>query len=84
MNWRNHTTLAGMRDVFRRIAMTAVVALFVGSAMPQTNPYPKPQVASATGQIAPEFTLKDQAGEDFKLSDQRGQWVLLFFYRGYW
>jgi len=52
--------------------------------MAQTKPYPKPQVTSATGQIAPDFTLKDQNGKDFRLSDERGHWVLLFFYRGYW
>lgn len=84
MHWRNYATLAGMSEVSRRMAITAVVALFVGSAMPQSNPYPKPQIASATGQIAPDFTLKDQNGNDFKLSDQRGHWVLLYFYRGYW
>ena len=52
--------------------------------MAQARPYPKPQVASATGQIAPDFMLKDQDGNNFRLSDQRGHWVLLFFYRGYW
>ncbi len=52
--------------------------------MAQTKPYPKPQVAAATGQITPEFTLKDQDSKDFRLSDQRGHWVLLYFYRGYW
>ena len=52
--------------------------------MPQAKPYPKPQVASATGQIASDFNVKNQDGENFKLSDQRGHWVLLFFYRGYW
>lgn len=50
----------------------------------QTHPYPKPQVASAEGKSAPDFTLKDQDGKEFKLSGQRGHWVLLFFYRGYW
>ncbi len=73
-----------MSGFSRWTAITSVVALFVGSAMPQAKPYPKPQVASAAGQTAPDFTLKDQDGNDFKLSDQRGHWVLLFFYRGYW
>jgi cytochrome oxidase Cu insertion factor (SCO1/SenC/PrrC family) len=53
-------------------------------AIAQTRPYPKPQVASAEGKQAPDFTLKDQDGKEFKLSDQRGHQVLLFFYRGYW
>lgn len=61
---------------------TVLLATLLASA--QTQPYPKPQVASAEGKPAPGFTLKDQDGREFKLSDQRGQWVLLFFYRGYW
>jgi len=63
-----------------------VVALFLLSvfALSQDDSYPKPQTPSAAGQIAPDFTLKDQDGKDFKLSVQRGHWVLLFFYRGYW
>jgi len=73
-----------MSSFSRRVAIAAVVMLFVGSAMSQTRPYPKPQVASASGQLVPDFTLKDQDGNHFKLSDQRGHWVLLFFYRGYW
>ena len=64
--------------------LAPVLLLCIASAMGQTKPYPKPQVPSATSQIAPDFTLKDQNGKDFRLSDQRGHWVLLFFYRGYW
>ena len=45
---------------------------------------PKPQIASASGRPAPEFTLKDQNGQDFRLSSLRGSPVLLIFYRGYW
>lgn len=45
---------------------------------------PKPQVASATGQLAPDFTVKDQDDRDFTLSSLRGSPVLLIFYRGYW
>ena len=54
------------------------------SAFGQGKPYPKAQTPAAVGQIAPDFTLKDQEGKDFRLSDQRGHWVLLYFYRGYW
>jgi peroxiredoxin len=32
------------------------------------------------GEMAPDFTLKDQDGKDFKLSDQRGKRVLLSFH----
>ena len=54
-----------------------------------TNPYtagdvpPKQECALTveTGQPAPEFTLKDQAGNDVSLSDYRGkQPVVLVFY----
>jgi cytochrome oxidase Cu insertion factor (SCO1/SenC/PrrC family) len=66
-------------------AATLVFLLFACVfASGQDNSYPKPQVPSAVGQTAPDFTLKDQDGKDFRLSEQRGPWVLLFFYRGYW
>jgi cytochrome oxidase Cu insertion factor (SCO1/SenC/PrrC family) len=45
---------------------------------------PKPQIASAAGKAAPDFTLKDQDGHDFTLSSLRGEPVLLLFYRGSW
>jgi cytochrome oxidase Cu insertion factor (SCO1/SenC/PrrC family) len=73
-----------MSSFIHWIRITSVVALLVGTAMTQARPYPKPQVASAAGQMAPDFTLKNQGGKDFTLSAQRGHWVLLFFYRGYW
>jgi len=45
---------------------------------------PKPQIASAQGKSAPDFTLKDQEGRPFHLASLRGKRVLLVFYRGYW
>ena len=45
---------------------------------------PRPQITSAAGKQVPNFTLKDQSGNDFRLSSLRGQRVLLIFYRGYW
>ena len=45
---------------------------------------PKPQTASAAGQVLPDFTVKDQDNHDFTLSSLRGSPVLLIFYRGYW
>ena len=45
---------------------------------------PKPQIASAAGRLAPDFTLTDQSGQPFHLAGQRGHRVLLIFYRGYW
>jgi cytochrome oxidase Cu insertion factor (SCO1/SenC/PrrC family) len=73
-----------MSSFARWTAIAAVIGLFVSVATPQAKPYPKPQVSTAAGQMAPDFTLKDQDDKDFKLSTQRGHWVLLFFYRGYW
>jgi peroxiredoxin len=49
-----------------------------------TQVLPKPQVASAQGKPAPDFTLKDQDGRPFHLASLRGKRVLLVFYRGYW
>ena len=66
------------------VTVAAVLLLQGASAVSQSKPYPKPQVASAVLQEAPDFAFKDQDGKDFKLSDQRGRWVLLYFYRGYW
>jgi len=63
-----------------------ILVLVVASAslvFSQTKAYPKPQIASGEGHHAPDFTLKDQAGQEFRLSEHRG-WVLLFLYRGYW
>jgi peroxiredoxin len=34
----------------------------------------------AKGETAPDFTLKDQDGQDFKLSEQKGKRVLLSFH----
>ncbi len=67
-----------------RTSVLAALVLITGAAQAQGRGYPAPQVASATGETAPDFTLKDQDGKDFKLSSQRGHWVLLFFYRAYW
>ncbi len=61
-----------------------LVAMFLGTAMGQNKSYPSPQIPSAEGKAAPDFTLKDQNGNDFTLAKQREKWVLLYFYRGYW
>jgi cytochrome oxidase Cu insertion factor (SCO1/SenC/PrrC family) len=45
---------------------------------------PQPQIASAVGTVAPDFTLPDQNGQPFHLADLHGQRVLLMFYRGAW
>ena len=69
----------------KTLAISLAIALLATAiAAGQAHPHPKPQVDSAVGGIAPDFTLKDQDGNDFKLSSLHGHWVLLFFYRGYW
>lgn len=45
---------------------------------------PKPEIASAVGKPAPDFTLQDQQGKPFHLASIRGKNVLLIFYRGHW
>lgn len=57
------------------LAIAVVGALYV---------YPKAQIANATHQAAPDFTLADGNGGTFTLSSQRGHRVVLYFYRGYW
>jgi cytochrome oxidase Cu insertion factor (SCO1/SenC/PrrC family) len=74
----------GMSRFARRVISAALFGVLTLSAMAQSKSYPKSQVASASGKIAPDFNLKNQDGKDFRLSEQRGGWVLLFFYRGYW
>jgi len=69
----------------RRFTLLGLLVLLMPVSMAaQSKAYPKPQVASATGKPAPDFTLKDQSGKRFKLHSQHGKWVLLYFYRGYW
>jgi hypothetical protein len=45
---------------------------------------PRPQIASAEGQAAPNFALKDEHGKTVRLAQMRARRVLLIFYRGYW
>jgi len=66
-------------------AFAAALLMLAGaSGASAQGSYPKPQIASASGQPAPEFTLPDQDGKPFRLSSTKGQPVLLYFYRGYW
>jgi peroxiredoxin len=58
--------------------------LWLSYAAAQNTPLPKPQIASAVGQIAPDFSLADQEKNQFHLAEHRGKRVLLIFYRGYW
>ena len=61
----------------------AVITLCLATSVASAA-YPKPQIPSASGQAAPDFTLPDQDGKPLKLSSLHGQPVLIYFYRGYW
>jgi cytochrome oxidase Cu insertion factor (SCO1/SenC/PrrC family) len=69
-----------------KMSMLRILFVLFSAALAtaQSGSYPRPQVSSAKGQQAPDFTLLDQNGRAFTLSQERGYWVLLFFYRGYW
>ena len=65
------------------VLLTGVLMAAASTASAQHS-YPKPQIASAAGQPAPNFTLSDQDGKPVELAALKGQPVLLYFYRGYW
>jgi len=72
----------------RKFAIRLVAVLLVGVVgfvlFALTRKLPPPQIASAAGTVAPDFTLPDQSGQPYHLADQRGHRVLVIFYRGYW
>jgi AhpC/TSA family protein len=77
--------LAVQSDAVRaqlRVFTACLVLLLANTA--STQVLPKPQIPSAQGKPAPDFTLKDQDGRPFHLGSLRGKRVLLVFYRGYW
>jgi len=60
------------------------VVIILGLLFWRAIQVPPPQIVSAEGKPAPDFTLKDQDNHDLTLSSLRGAPVLLIFYRGYW
>jgi cytochrome oxidase Cu insertion factor (SCO1/SenC/PrrC family) len=72
------------RGVKFGILAVAIVLLVLGLLFAKAIRVPKPQIASAQGKPAPDFTLKNQDGNDVTLSSLRGSPILLIFYRGYW
>ena len=80
----SYVSSVGQGSFLDRVLVVAFCLLQVSNVIAQSNQYPRPQIASAAGQISPDFTLKDQGGNNFRLASQRGHWVLLYFYRGYW
>jgi len=76
-------------SIFRRkFAIWLIAALFVViigfGAVVWKMKLPKPQIASAAGMAAPDFTLPDQSGQPYHLAEHKGHRVLVIFYRGYW
>lgn len=61
-----------------------ILALLAVALLAAFYVYPKPQIANATHQAAPDFTLRAASGETFTLSSHRGHPIVLYFYRGYW
>jgi cytochrome oxidase Cu insertion factor (SCO1/SenC/PrrC family) len=76
----------GIQDSTMKILKLAflVFGLVVAGRGQEDFPLPPPQIASATGQIAPAFRLKDANSQYVTLASFRGNKVLLMFYRGYW
>lgn len=66
------------------LAFVTLVLLAATASGQRNYPLGKPQVVSAEGKPAPDFTLPDQDGKPFQLSSLRGQRVLLIFYRAHW
>jgi cytochrome oxidase Cu insertion factor (SCO1/SenC/PrrC family) len=67
-----------------KVARTRILLFLVFSVLAGAQVLPRPQIASAEGKLAPDFTLKDQQGKSFHLASQHGKRILLIFYRGYW
>jgi len=85
LDWIVFLWLAVQSDAVRaqlRVFIAWLVLLLANTA--STQVLPKPQITSAQGKPAPDFTLKDQDGRPFHLASLRGKRVLLVFYRGYW
>ncbi len=67
-----------------RFLTLVFMLITTGIAAAQNYPLARPQVASAEGKPAPDFTLPDAEGKPFQLSKLRGQRVVVIFYRAYW
>ncbi len=85
ISWlRSHQTAVQCWPVPRAARAGIVLLLLFSGLAAAPQVLPKPQIASAAGKPAPNFTLKDQHGKIFRLGSLRGERVLLIFYRGYW
>lgn len=66
------------------ITVGVLVVAFAAFMAVELFVYPKAQIASATNQTAPDFSLRDAQNQQFTLASQRGHRTVLYFYRGYW
>jgi cytochrome oxidase Cu insertion factor (SCO1/SenC/PrrC family) len=66
------------------VPRTGILLSLLFSALAGAQVLPRPQITSAEGKLAPDFTLKDQQGKNLHLASLRGKRALLIFYRGYW
>jgi len=85
LDWIVFLWLAVQSDAVRAqlLGVTTWLLLLMAN-MVSAQVLPKPQIISAQGKLAPDFTLKDQEAPPFRLASLRGKHVLLVFYRGYW
>src|SRR5438552_4722195 len=85
LDWIVFFWLAVQSDAVRaQLLVVTTWLLLLLANMASAQVLPKPQITSAQGKLAPDFTLKDQEGRPFRLASLRGKRVLLVFYRGYW
>ncbi len=78
--------------LMKRFAIVAFVIWSLACGLGQTAPDQSPAGQSemrknpvAVGEVAPDFTLEDQARNKVTLSESRDKSpVVLVFYRGYW
>jgi cytochrome oxidase Cu insertion factor (SCO1/SenC/PrrC family) len=70
--------------IFRFMRRALIFFLLLAATAFAQQRLPAPQIPSAAGKPAPDFTLRDQHGRAVHLASLRGHPVLLVFYRGYW
>jgi cytochrome oxidase Cu insertion factor (SCO1/SenC/PrrC family) len=69
-----------MQRVLRPFVIASLVAMMATAALAADQSTP-PEPTVKTGDMAPDFTLRDQSGKQVKLSDFRGKKnVVLAFY----
>jgi peroxiredoxin Q/BCP len=66
-----------MKTLALLIGLLAVIGVAVGAYRAFAGPA---QFTVKEGQLAPDFTLRDQHDAPVTLSSLRGQWVVLYFY----